>query len=1018
MYKNFNKILLLALILLMGVMPSLSCKDDKADVVSATDINSGDTNPSNSNSQESYKIGDNELRGVWIASVGNTNFPSTQGLSADQMKAELDDIVKTCKEANLNAIFFQVRPESDAIYNSSIFPTSKYLTGKQGGPLADGFDPLKYIIQIAHENNIALHAWVNPYRITNGTAGNPQQDLNVLAPSNPARLHPDWVVKYADGRMYYNPGLPEVRQLITDGVMEIVKSYDIDGIVFDDYFYPYPVNHTAADGSSVQAIFDDTAAYQKYGSEYASIDDFRRASVNELIKNVYTEMKKANPNVRFGVSPFGIWANKSAATPDGSDTSGLEAYSAIYCDATAWVQGGYVDYICPQIYWGFATKAAPFDVLVRWWSTLVDGTGVDLYIGHAAYKLTTDFQDDTEIPRQVEYARNYISVKGSVFYGYKDIAENSYNIKDNLAKLFAEPKPEAKPASNGGGVIIGRPANGTTYTDSSITGVNIMSGSDPAYPVYYNDEKVTRTKSGYFSVFVPIKDGENDLIFTENGTQTIHVINKNTSSLSQPYVYPQMDSYDIDVISPKTDIITDPGDKIQVRIQAPSNSMVTATLGDTEVSLTPLTLPPDEGKYMTEVYSGTITLPTTQPNGDMIDLGNIVFTAVRNDENASAVGVNVKLINDTAYIPCEVVNDYAYIKIAPDSSFYDDYLPASVGMSDNIVGLSNGYYHLSFGGYVAVSDVVLQPGKQLAINEIQSASIANNGKTTDITFGVTENVPVDAKCKNGIFNVTLYNTPNGGETLDVTDNPLFSSMSVSQNEEQNSVTYSFDLINSDNFYGFEIVYDNGSIIIKARNPMKAIGGDKPLNGLTIIVDAGHGGIDTGALGFLGTKGKNEKDFNLEIALALKHELIALGANVVMIRETDETVDINSRMDTLNKIDPDFCISIHQNSLGDTTDNSLTRGLLGLYCDDSGRLLANSCADVISSELNRAERPAQYQMLAMLRNHKFPAALFEMLFISNPDEYETACDPANIQRSAAAIADGIVAWIDNQAKFAE
>jgi len=221
-YKNFNKILLLALVLLIAIMPNLSCKDDTAEAVNSA----GAISPDSKSETQSYKTGGNELRGVWIASVNNTNFPSVQGLSADRMKAELDDIVKTCKEAHLNAIFFQVRPESDALYSSSVFPTSKYLTGTQGDPLTGGFDPLKYIIQIAHANDIELHAWVNPYRITNGTADNPQQDLNALAPNNPARLHPDWVVKYADGKLYYNPAIPEVRKLIVDGVTEIIKNYD------------------------------------------------------------------------------------------------------------------------------------------------------------------------------------------------------------------------------------------------------------------------------------------------------------------------------------------------------------------------------------------------------------------------------------------------------------------------------------------------------------------------------------------------------------------------------------------------------------------------------------------------------------------------------------------------------------------------------------------------------------------------------------------------------------------------
>ena len=953
------------------------------------------------------KIGNNELRGVWIASVLNINFPLESGLSADRQKAEIDDIINTCKAANLNAIFFQVRPAGDALYNSKIFPISKYLALNQGDPLPEGFDPLKYIIQTAHKNNIELHAWINPYRITNGNASNPEHDLSALAQNNPAKNHPEWVVKYPDGKLYYNPGIPEVQRLIADGVMEIVQNYDIDGIHFDDYFYPYPVNG---------AEFDDKSAYTTYGAQYDTIGDFRRGSVNNMIMTVYNEIKAVKPNVRFGISPFGIWANKSSME-EGSNTSGLESYSAIYSDAKAWVEGGYIDYLCPQIYWAFGTEAAAYDVLVKWWSTLLDGSGVDLYIGHALYKLNDTFQIELEIPRQVEYARNYISVKGSVFYGYADLLANSYNVKENLKKLFTGSRPVFDFAPVESGIIFGRPANTKNYTENT---VNIMGGSDPAFPVFYKNAKVTRTKSGYFSVFTGLENGSNDLVFFQNGKNYIYTINKPVPSDPKPYVYLQMDSYKIEIINPKNDIIAQPNEKIEIKVQAPSNSLVKAEIGGAAAELKAQTDPPNEGKYMTELYMGTLILPDKELNGEMADLGKIIFTAERDGEKASVLGINIKLTDESSYIPCEVKKDYTYIKTAPDSSFYDDYLPASAGMRDNITGMRDNYYKLSFGGYVAVSEVILTPEKPVVPNKILYTTLENTGIYTELKFKTSENVPIDAKCRDGIFNIILYNTPEDTPMVPVLpDNILFESLFV--NYENNMLKYSFTLIHPDNFYGFEIVYDSGYIIIKIKNPVK-ITSDKseknPLAGLKIIIDAGHGGNDYGALGYLGTKGKNEKDFNLEIAAALSTLLKELGAEVFMIREIDETVDIYSRMDTLNKINPDLCVSIHHNSLGDNTDNSRTRGLLVLYCNDSGRLLAKSCSGSISKNLNRVERNVAYQSLAMLRNHKFPAALMEMLFLTNPDEYETACDPVTVTRSAKAVAEGIVAWTVNQAAFAE
>lgn len=852
------------------------------------------------------KIGDNELRGVWIASVLNINFPSKTGLSANQMKAELDDIVKNCKEANLNAIFFQVRPAGDALYNSEYFPTSKYLTGKQGDPFKGGFDPLAYIIEIAHKNNIELHAWINPYRITTDTT-----NLDSLAKNNPARNHPSWTVAY-NGMLFYNPGLPEVRELITAGVIEIVKNYEVDGIHFDDYFYPYP------DGKGT--AFGDAAAYEKYGSAYKTVDDFRRASVNKLVETVYKEIKKANRDVRFGIAPFGIWANKSERSPQGSATKGFESYYSIYSDSKAWIAGGYLDYICPQIYWAFGTAVAPFDVLVRWWSAAVDGTGVDLYIGHAAYKAPGDFKSETEIPRQVEYARNYMGVSGSVFYGYANIAANDCKLKDNLAKIFASPKKITKPEPNGTGVTFGRPRTGSTVTDAS---VNVMGSSDPAYPVYYNGEKVTRTKSGFFSVYAPLKDGKNSIVFAQNSVNYTNEITKGKSAAPPP--------------------------------------------------------------------SETAPTESAQPE-----------PAEKPEE---------KPINRSASGPCEVIKDYSHLKISTASEFYNDYLPASAGMRDNVIGFADGYYKLGFGGWIAAENVVLLPDKTLLVNRILSAGMEDTGAFTEIRFAVTENVPLNAKCKDGVFTITLFNTPDGAPAIAPAENPVFKTARRSSDRAKKSAAYSFDLKDPDNWYGFDVVYRGGFIVVKVKNPMKKIEGSQPLGGLTVIVDAGHGGSDPGALGF--STAKNEKDLALELALAVRTRLVVLGAKVIMTRESDETVDIYKRMDMYNEINPDLLISLHYNSLGDAQDNSRVRGCLGLYCNDSGRLLAKACSSVISSELGRFERETRYQALAMLRSHRFPAMLCEMAFITNPDEYEFSASAEGLARSADAVTGGVLKWIDDQ-----
>ncbi len=393
--------------------------------------NAGDDSGSYAN--ENALISDTaEVRGIFIASACNINYPSKQNLSASELRYELDDIISTCLAANLNAIYFQVRPSADALYKSDIFPTSEFLTGVQGAPLSDGFDPLEYLVSAAHARGIAVHAWVNPLRVTVGTAASPRQDVSALAEGHPVRENPEYAIAYADGRLYLDCGNPDVRELIADGVAEIVQNYDVDGIIFDDYFYPYPTR----DASGNIAEFDDSASFKKYSGGMV-LDDWRRDNVNKMIEGCYNSVKAVRTDCEFGVAPFGIWQNDDG-TNGGSQTSGLESYSAIYCDPTAWIKGGYIDYIAPQIYWQFTNTIAPYDVLAYWWGELVDGTGIDLLISHGVYNYDTWHSPENELRLQVEFARSSDAYRGSILYGYAALKANVNGLFEEAREVFGE----------------------------------------------------------------------------------------------------------------------------------------------------------------------------------------------------------------------------------------------------------------------------------------------------------------------------------------------------------------------------------------------------------------------------------------------------------------------------------------------------------------------------------------------------------------------------------------------------
>lgn len=410
-----------------------------------------------------------EFRGVWVATVASLNYPSQQTTEPEVLKADAVRILDNAKNMGFNAVFFQVRPASDALYKSGIFPWSRYLTGTQGTAPDNGFDPLAFMIAEAHARGLELHAWLNPYRITNDA-----KDNNNLAANHPARQNPAWVVTYSDGKMYWNPGEPGVQQLIADGVREIVDNYDVDGIHIDDYFYP-------------GADFDDSVSYSIYGTGVNSLAEWRLSNTETTVKNMYNIVKSSGKNIVFGVSPIGIWANKSTSAL-GSNTNGGEAYTQKYADTRGWVKRGIVDYIAPQIYWNIGFDRADYITLVDWWSDVVAGTGVKLYIGQAAYRTgdtdsSSPWYGVSEIRRQVEYNRGKAEVAGYIMYSYKSVVDSqelTVLIKELNKSMISASVPAPVEAS-----VADKNTDADTPADPPADAVTAPSPvSDPNKPVF------------------------------------------------------------------------------------------------------------------------------------------------------------------------------------------------------------------------------------------------------------------------------------------------------------------------------------------------------------------------------------------------------------------------------------------------------------------------------------------------------------------------------------------------------
>lgn len=347
-----------------------------------------------------------EFRGVWIATVGNKDWPSAPGLSVAQQKAEMISLLDTAVRLKLNSVVFQVRPASDAFYASSIEPWSEYLTGVQGRPPQPYYDPLAFAIEEAHRRGLELHAWFNPFRARGSV-------LSPAAPNFVGRTHPAWVRRYGDN-LWLDPGDPAVRDYVIRVIMDVVRRYDVDGVHFDDYFYPYPVD--SAHGTQVP--FPDDSTWRTFGERSGlSRENWRRQNINEFIESVYQNIKAAKPWVKFGVSPFGIW--QPGYPPQ---VRGFNSYAELYSDSRLWLANGWVDYFSPQLYWPINAPAQGFQALLGWWEAQ-NLKGRNLWPGMAAYVAGTKFPV-TEIARQIQATRAQRGASGEIFFEMRSFQEN------------------------------------------------------------------------------------------------------------------------------------------------------------------------------------------------------------------------------------------------------------------------------------------------------------------------------------------------------------------------------------------------------------------------------------------------------------------------------------------------------------------------------------------------------------------------------------------------------------------
>ena len=930
---------------------------------------------------------DPELRGVWVATVLNIDYPSKTATDSEILKNEALKILDSARDMGFNAVFLQVRPASDAIYKSRIFPWSKYLTGKQGQAPDNGFDPLEFWVEEAHKRGIELHAWINPYRITKKTSGEPKHDFTALDPSNPARLRTDWVVKHSDGNLYYNPGIPEVRRLVIDGVLEIVDNYDVDGIHFDDYFYP---------GKD----FDDKAAFEKYGKGYTGVDEWRRANVNMLIGDLSKALKE-NPNkVRFGISPFGIWANKNANAL-GSDTGGMQSYYDQYADTRKWVKEGLLDYIAPQIYWNIGYKAADYSKLISWWSKTVSGTDVDLYIGQAAYRCgspdpASPWYGVSELEKQLQLNARTPEVNGSIFFSSKSLSDNPalgavikavFQKRDGIAASI--PVTASRPAGN---------------IHTSFEKFYLNGASDPGKPLYLNGKPVeNRSDKGYFGLLVPLVKGANIFTFSQEGTYATRIIYRDTVSgapakLTRAEI-PSASTF------PQTQEYRSPGEKVNLLCKAPIGSKVTVKIGGKSYAMKPSGATIKAAGLYEDTFTYVYTIPGYTGIPRNIDLGQPVYTMnykgiVKTCKAPAKLGVIMK---DSPYLAA-VAKNVIYTYDSPSGSGGAEY-ELYGGMVDHVTAMTGSYVRLSLGQWVNKADVKLYVSKTKLEAGVRAASYTT-GEWWDALWLETSAAGAAIASFDGASMKLNIAAASFAALPVMPDNSPFSAVTASKNG--NMIQYTMSLKANQQIDGYYIEKTADGLKLNIKRPVKANDGEKPLAGITIMLDPGHGGDSTGAPGPLGLE-YAEKTITLNTAVKLKSELEQLGANIMLTRTEDKDVSLEERLAASRNAKPDMFISLHANSMEDNVDISKVEGFSVFYREKLSKQLAEAVFTNTLSTLNRGNKGVHNENFYVIRGTWAPAVLIESGFVPNPKEFEWLTDNNEQTRLAKIIAEAVVKY---------
>lgn len=898
-----------------------------------------------------------EIHGLFVHARDNRDFPTEPGLSFDEVKGEIEDIVYFAAQNACNTLFFEMRPASDALYLSDLFPVSDVWMSKQGAFTID--DPLQALTAIAARENIQVHAMINPFYVGSTT--------DELSRKNPAAQQKENTLTLGE-EIYWNPASKKARETIITGVMECASRYGVTGI-------------------TIRGI-DDAALLSQPGY---------RENLSTFLTELAAAMESGAPGRVLGVAFDG-------------NTFSLE-------EAKAWVSGGSVDLLLPTLTGVVNGSEGGYEALLDRWQGAVLGSQAHLVPVLDAESLSLKegdgkpYTDPYELAYQLSYNRS-AGITESALSSYTTLRENPYHAAALLRPYYGTPEEPEAPLvdlSITSGFLITQPGGdvSTPYGSYFITGV-----SDPDFPLLLDGEELPRkTESGLFGVLVELPVGSSTFTFTQEEESRTVTITR-TGGTATPAPITKLTTGSLYPTAPSAVWV---GEEIPLSCTGPSGGVVTATVDGVTVTLRQKAA---AAPGVPATFTGTLLLEGDYPVDETTLVGPISYTLTYNGKTSGYTSpASLYGVGEEAALSLEVADYMAGVTAGTGSEDAGNFLTTlKAGSREYATEDLGSHFALRSGGFIRKEAVNILTGKVVLTETPTAFLFAEDSRQETFTLPGVLHAPFYVTMEETGLTVTLYNVVTETKETLTTGSSLFSSITrapgVGEGLEEASV-YTFTLAPEKALWGWDVRYTEAGLSIIARKP-PVLSEDyaRPLSGIRIVLDPGHGGGDPGALGVLGEVGPHEADVNLAAALAVKRHLENLGATVTLtvtpeMNATEEKLSLFERMEIAEKAQADFFISLHHNSIEPSVDGNTATGSEVYYYTDHSAALAKAVAQRLTSATGRQNRGTEQSYYVVTKLTFCPAILTEIGFVVNPAEFEALIDEEVLSRTGSAVTTAVL-----------